>query len=69
MMAFIRQTVLEYQSLSAGLKDLSARFQKADSTLKGRILVSDILDGPSADAASEPLAVAAVQSISPDLNM
>jgi len=44
IMAFIRQTVLEHQSLSAGVKDLSARFQKADSTLKGRILVSDILN-------------------------
>jgi len=31
IMAFIRQTVLEYQSLSAGFKDLSDRFLKAES--------------------------------------
>jgi len=49
---------VEYQSLSAGFMDLSARFQKAQSNLKGRILVSDAAHGLSADATSELLAVA-----------
>jgi len=51
-MAFIRQTVLEYQSLSAGLRIYLI-------VSKGRILVSEAADGPSADATLEPLLVAA----------
>ncbi|XP_070067647.1 uncharacterized protein [Drosophila takahashii] len=40
IMAFIRQTDLEYQSLLAGFKDLFNRFEKAESNFKGRILAA-----------------------------